>query len=230
MRILVASLALCLMLTSCQGQGVDYIAGVIRNTGGGWQLIDNVDHTPLNIASVETLSDGKIRINYDFAASQVISFTVTPDETYIRYGLTAGARASLDYAMITLSAPLRFYYDTGTGHIVNNFIFGDNVYESEIGMDYVEFTHPPVYGNTMPVYSKISSTSEKQLNITFQPINSTTTRMFISTDLEGQNSAINNGQFVAPAGFITIDLGVAEVDANDVQSVTGNLWIMGIVQ
>jgi hypothetical protein len=78
------------------------VSGVIRNTGDGWELITDDFHDSIN---VESVSNGKlaITVNHSFTAKKVVSFVVTPDETFVKEGLTAGASVGLDKTNIYLT-------------------------------------------------------------------------------------------------------------------------------
>lgn len=78
------------------------VSGVIRNTGNGWELISDTAHEPLHIESVSN-NNSAITIDYSFTAKKVVSFVVTPDETFVRNGLNAGSSVGLDKSLIYLS-------------------------------------------------------------------------------------------------------------------------------
>ena len=93
---------------------IKLIAGAIRNTGTGWVLINDDNHTPLNIESVVG-GTSVIRINYAFEASKVISFIIASDETYAGV-YDVGASVGKEYADIDIYAKSRsiggyVYYD-----------------------------------------------------------------------------------------------------------------------
>ena len=91
-------------------------AGVIRNTGTGWQTIEDEGHTNLNITSVGLSSDEmKINVSYP-QSSKVGSFIVTPDETLASYGVKCGASVGVRDCNISCYAPLTGFL-TGDGII-----------------------------------------------------------------------------------------------------------------
>ncbi|MBE6572991.1 MAG: hypothetical protein E7652_01190 [Ruminococcaceae bacterium] len=85
--------------TNAGSEKIVYVAGVIRNSGDGWQLIEDDKHAPLNCKSVSVNeSKGSISINYsDLNIKKVITFTVTPDETLSSMGYTCGASVGIDH-------------------------------------------------------------------------------------------------------------------------------------
>jgi hypothetical protein len=89
-------------LISAKPKTVDYylIGGVIRNSGDGWKLINDKEHEPLNMTSVET-TDTSIIVHYK-GAKEVISLNVTPDETMASEWYTMGASVGLDFSIISV--------------------------------------------------------------------------------------------------------------------------------
>jgi hypothetical protein len=83
-----------------KGSSNFFIGGVIRNSGDGWQLINDKEHEPLNMTKVE-MTDTAIIVYYK-SAKEVITFSATPDETMASVGYTMGASVGLNYAAIFL--------------------------------------------------------------------------------------------------------------------------------
>jgi hypothetical protein len=84
----------------CRPNGV--VAGVIRNDGEGWAVINDQEHTPINISYVESNARG-IVIGFSFVASEIHTFIVGSDETLSRAGIFAGASVDTDKARIVVS-------------------------------------------------------------------------------------------------------------------------------
>lgn len=78
------------------------VACVVRNNAGTWALINDTDHEPYNVDSIETISAGGFKVNYTFTAKQVISLTATPDETYAELGWVAGGSVGTSYSGIVV--------------------------------------------------------------------------------------------------------------------------------
>lgn len=83
----------------CDPSGV--IAGTLRNDGDGWFALDDADHTPVNIASVET-GLHSIRIRFAIKGRAVRTLIAAPDETLAASGFTSGASVGLNDAEIIL--------------------------------------------------------------------------------------------------------------------------------
>ena len=105
-----ALVVVLLLLTGCSASGAGsggdelVIAGAIRpDADGEWTLIDDDTHNPRGVESVEVEDDGDVVIHYSGAGSAVVTFVTTPDETLAAAGITVGASAGLDRAILTLS-------------------------------------------------------------------------------------------------------------------------------
>lgn len=117
-------------LAARDGHAYQFLAGVIRNEGDGWKLIQDATHRPINIDSVETISDssgGSIRINYQsFAPNMVGSVIAAPDETFAGAGFTFGTSVAPGYTDIKIGAPDQqsdyVYYD-GTKWVSQKGVF-----------------------------------------------------------------------------------------------------------
>lgn len=79
------------------------VAGVIRNTGSGWTFLEDANHIKLNCDHV-TNDISIITIDFtSIAAKKVISFIVTPDETYDIAGYSTGVSVGLANAIISIA-------------------------------------------------------------------------------------------------------------------------------
>lgn len=76
------------------------VAGVIRNTGKGWGLIQDAGHETLGITSV-TSDNEKIIVSYA-NYNKVNSIAVTVDETMALERITVGASVGLNQSLIYL--------------------------------------------------------------------------------------------------------------------------------
>ena len=83
------------------GKKYKIVAGVIRNIGNGWELIEDTNHSNINVLSV-TNDTSKITITYNFIAKKVISFVATPDETMSFDNLFMGASVGLNISEIEM--------------------------------------------------------------------------------------------------------------------------------
>jgi len=78
----------------------EIIAGVIRSEDEqGWYVIDDPDHTSINIQSVKA-EDGLILVTYSKEFGRIHTFIATPDETFAKEGYQVGASVDRDKARI----------------------------------------------------------------------------------------------------------------------------------
>ena len=97
MRYKILSILFLLVATNAQAFEV---YGTIRNTGKGFEVINDAEHKPLNICNVITT---KTTVSFDFCGNKakfVHTLIITPDETYAIKGVLAGASVGLDKAVI----------------------------------------------------------------------------------------------------------------------------------
>lgn len=87
---------------------------IVRPTSNGWVILNDSDHTPLNVQSVE-ISSNRLKINHVVSgATKIHSFSICPDETFAKYGIRAGASVGIDESYIdiyqTMTANAYFRY------------------------------------------------------------------------------------------------------------------------
>lgn len=120
------------------------IAGVIRNTGSGWEILDDAGHVPAGIDSVT--SDGvSITVNYtSMGVTEVGAFAAVPDEGLARAGIIAGASVGLTQANIHLGKAGGYSdfveYVAGTGWQSLN-----GVFSCSFTAGVLTLTHPDVH-------------------------------------------------------------------------------------
>jgi hypothetical protein len=77
------------------------VAGVVRNSGDGWGLIEDSTHTARNVLRV-TEDNNNIIVYYAKPASMVVSLVVTPDEEFASQGYFVGASVGLEACYIRI--------------------------------------------------------------------------------------------------------------------------------
>lgn len=110
-----------------------FYAGVIRNTGAGWALLpENTNHRPINLDSIEYVSDtsgGKIRVHYEsLGAAMTVAFLAVPDETLAQNGFLMGTSVEPGHTDIKMSQVMPdvadyVYYDSA-----------DSTWKSQLGL------------------------------------------------------------------------------------------------
>lgn len=90
---------------------------IARPTSNGWTLLNDSQHAPLNVQSIE-IDSGRLKINHNITgASKVYSFSISPDETFTKYGIRAGASVGIESSYIdiyqSITANAYFRYQNG---------------------------------------------------------------------------------------------------------------------
>jgi hypothetical protein len=121
-----------------------FLAGVIRNDGAEWDVLPiGTNHRPVNIDSVETLTDGDgvngyIQINYaSLGANTTVAFLAVPDETLASHGFIMGTSVTETSTAIRISQSARaasdyVYYD-GTNWVSQDGVFTTIAFDSATG-------------------------------------------------------------------------------------------------
>jgi len=78
------------------------VAGVLRQAtaGGGWALLDDASHKPVNCAGPITVdANGDLKVEYGFTASNISGFVVGVDERFAALGIQVGASVGNSFAI-----------------------------------------------------------------------------------------------------------------------------------
>lgn len=84
------------------------VSGVIRqsSSGSGWELIDDANHSPVNVDSVSVNGSGNLSISYSsIGAVNKAYFSAWPDETFAGWGMRMGCSVGNTSATIEIYAP-----------------------------------------------------------------------------------------------------------------------------
>lgn len=130
------------------GRNVRILAGVVRATVSGsdvtWNYISDSEHDKIGFTTVTSYTNGLI-IKYPHV-KKILSFTITPDETFAKNGITCGASVGMDSATIKIYKPYvsgGFLMGNGSTYTKNHFIGWDLTYSSGL----LEYS-PYVLGGT----------------------------------------------------------------------------------
>lgn len=199
-----------------------FVAGVIRNDGGTWKLIDNETHTSINIESI-TQTNEYINVAFTPEFKKVISFIAVSDEDFDLNALCVGASVTPEYANIYITKPNRYggyvYFDGSSWQV------GGDV--SAVGSLTAE--------NSFPItHSKIESGYLGR----FVTPRDTTYKMIVSsanTEVDEVQFYDSNGDIVTtPDTHMKFWIGatgdkkyrINPADANQ----DGNIWLFGILE
>ena len=101
------------------------VAGVLRQTtaGGGWALLDDANHKPVNCAGPITVdANGNLSVKYGFTATNKSGFVVGVDETFAALGIQVGASVGNDEA--TFNAYAEYGGAVGVGGVASQTSLG----------------------------------------------------------------------------------------------------------
>ena len=147
------------------------LACAIRNTGSGWAFINDSSHEPIGFTGIETLPDGRIRLDHAVGAVEVGGLVVCTDETFARRGIIAGASVGLSSSYIDVSAILNFTVDTVNGDITSDPMWDGDII-GNISGGVCNVTHPECQGGDLPSISAVDTTNPSRTDITISYSNS----------------------------------------------------------
>lgn len=210
------------------------VAGVLRNTGTGWNWISDAGHEPIGIDSV-TSDTASITVNYGtLGASKVGSFIVVPDEKLSEQGFQAGASVGTTSTDIYLSRSIPSYSDyvayTSGAFVSSNGVFTCTWNATD---GYLQVTHPTIIGTAL----NVSLVGRPGTALNYTPVvagDLTTGSTFIAIEFRDAAGAqvmtpdTNMRVFVTHGGGF-----VPSVDPSTVNTTTypnSNLWVMGLMR
>ena len=120
------------------------VAGVIRNSGAGWFIIDDALHKNVNISSVSSTST--IQVNYNKTFEKITSLIAASDETLAKKGVMVGASVGNSNALIDLTAPISFHVDAATGTKTIDALFSPYIETVATDAHQLVINHPNMVG------------------------------------------------------------------------------------
>lgn len=211
------------------------IAGVVRNSGDGWEFIINERHQgDLNCVDVSTDENGYIVVDYSaIGAKKVVSLLVAPDETFASLGYIVGASVGLGLCRIKVE---QYFTNCVGGHINadNNGNFtidsGNNIGLSAVSWDSTNsrltITHNSI-SNAYPAFTpglygryiiRLYSQNATSTTIEFWDANTNAKVTDISTKMSFWFSRV------------TMGLSMRQVRAENIVNGNGNFWFIGIFE
>lgn len=80
---------------------IHILAGVIRKTSAGWELLNNAGHEPVGLnPTITEPTDNTIQVKFDKKYSKVLTCSITSDEAYAENGFVFGGSVALDKVII----------------------------------------------------------------------------------------------------------------------------------
>ena len=209
------------------GKQLKFIAGVIRNSGDGWEYINDSGHEPLNLTSVSVDENGRIEIDYGFTASKVLSLVATPDETFA--GLySIGGSVGLDKTLFNVYALPKIY---GGMVRVTSGVFDATSYASFSSVAVqangeIRLYHPSLSGLlAKEIFNIQASSPSYAIKLGSQ-----------GYDYVSLYAYDSNGQKITDFTGLSFDIYATRnvnarfVNANDIVDAGGNFWIYGVME
>jgi hypothetical protein len=136
------------------------IGAIPRCTAGVFSLLDDANHTPMNVASISQPDAYSIRLTYSSPASKINSFVVGPDDALTLFGVVCGGDVGATYANIITAAPFSYEIQKsgGTPSLLLNDLWaggisGGNISVTASDASIVRVTHTPAVSNDPPLVS-----------------------------------------------------------------------------
>ena len=209
------------------GKKLKIIAGVIRNSGNGWEYINDSGHEPLNLTSVSVDANGKIEIDYGFTASKVLSLVATPDETFA--GLySIGGSVGLDKTLFNCYALPKVY--GGMVRITNGVVDATS-YASFTSAEIktngeIRLYHPTLSGmSSKEVFNIQASSPSYAIKLGSQGFDYVSLYAY---DANGQKITDFTG--LSFDIYATRNVNARFINANDIVDAGGNFWIYGVME
>jgi len=214
---------------STEGKKVAFVAGVIRNSGNGWEYINDSGHNPMNLSSVTVNQNGQIVINYGFTASKVLSLVATPDETFARSYIIGGS-VGLDSTLFNVySLPINY---GGLTTVANNAVtvtnsnFTSGSFNTSTGE--IKLSHPSLSALSAKEKFNISAICS---SASYDVIIGSQGNDYISLYLKDSSGTILKDTVGIRINIIaTRQVNSVFVNADDIVSTGGNFWIYGVME
>lgn len=219
------------------------VAGVIRNSGDGWEfIVDNNHKGDLNCVSVGIANnDGRLYVDYSgINVQKVISCMFTPDEEFAKQGYVMGASVGktasyiqiYQYRMSSVSARITFQSSGGT--ITPTISESDGV-SAAVWDDTnkaLSITHTNIVtktASTAPIISFIPAVYGKYL-MRLYSYSGTTVKVEFFDLVTGNKVTTPDTSMSLIFSRVGSALERIEVDPSTLVSASGNIWFMGIFE
>lgn len=202
------------------------LACAIRNTGSGWAFINDPSHEPIGFTGIETLPDGRIRLDHAVGAVEVGGLVVCADETFAKRGVIAGASVGLSSSFIDVSSILNFNVDIANASVTSDPMWDGDISAAIIG-GVCSITHPECGGGDTPSTTPIGGLNPRtDVSLSYSSVQ---TNIITTSDIDGYISY--NGTAWVYAGdmvdapTMAWDAGESELVVTHVISDTTNISI-----
>jgi hypothetical protein len=210
------------------GKKLSLVAGVLRNTGSGWALIEDSGHTNVHVSGVSSDSSSIVVSFGGIPGSKVVSVVAGPDDTLAVAGFCCGSSVTPSQAAIFLkragvTAQVADYVSwNGSAFVSQNGVFTIGSYASGI----LTLTHP----NVTVVPPVITIASRSGLLLCFpETVTGTTTSLkwfdYAGTLITAEST---NMKVWLNRGLVS-----GQTDPSTVNTTTfpsSNIWFIGVIE
>lgn len=209
------------------GSKIKIVAGVIRNTGEGWQFIEDSTHSKLGFSDISVNTDNStVVLTHNFTAKKILGFSVTPDEIFAQQGYVVGASVGVSSTSIKIALAAKeiggyIYYDDGkpewkTDKLrdITNVSFSNGI---------LTLTHDSL-GSEPQCLGSV--TGRDGVHASFGSLSATTTQIKF---YDNTGAVITTPDSRCKA-YVNRNRRTAYVAPNSVVSGTGNFWIVGVFE
>lgn len=203
------------------GRNYQIISAILRNTGTGFEILNDAAHTPHGVSHV-TQDDTFIKLWYNFTAVTVNVANVTPDEAFARAGYTAGPSVGLDAMSIAIGQPggiSDYIYSNGTAWNSLNGIISVSAFNATSGA--IDLAHQdvgPVVGGSV--------TSRSFTNrATLDSMSQTTSRVYL-VNSSGTTAKTHSSDH----RFWINRTGTRFVKPSEMTQNNSNLWVWAVCE
>lgn len=203
--------------------GAYFFACILRNSGGGWTVIDDTNHAPYNIQSVTNDSE-KIIVTPSITWSKIRTVLAVQDETFASGGLIPGVRVTTTTAEIFLSQ-----HRLNTGYVYYDGADwqydGDDITSVVWDTDKVIITHGSMgYWGANVMGAQISPREDGyDARIGHITTNTTEVKFYSGGVLQTTESASMKFHYLRTAEAKVLN-------PNSVVTPLGNIWVLGYCQ
>ncbi|MEV8029277.1 hypothetical protein [Cellulosimicrobium funkei] len=213
-------------LRGASGRVYDVIAGVLRNTGSGWEYLDDGGHQPTNIAAVSSSSTA-VTIDFGVSGSKVASLIVGTDETLSRQGVLAGASVGLSSAAIWITQV--------TSQTISDYVsYNGSAWQSASGV-FTDFafasgtltlTHAAVPGTGGAVAPRAGGSAAYDALLGSLGPTTTQVEWFNASRAKVTTADANMRAYVTRHGPTAL----TPINPSTFVSANGNLWVLGLIE
>lgn len=212
------------------------IAGVIRNSGSGWEFIVNDQHAgDMNCTGIGTLN-GDIKVTYYSATGgKVVSVVICPDETLTSLGYTIGTSVAASYFIASIYRRKPDAVSGTIGYSGGAFSVGNNA-NGVTGVNWdstnsrLQITHSQITDGTSSVINAQSYRYGTAIPRVYSVSATSVTLEFVNPATGEKLTEPSNAMEIWFSRSSSTSFASEKIDADTLVSANGNFWFIGIME